>query len=108
MSTTSFEHVEGVVLITIVVGLVLFFTVRKLRRTRPDFRIGPPLIVGFAIRLAAIAAISAAGTLEATLRGGDEQTFLSLAARLARQPLGHGDLPHGPFQLQTVLFGLQL
>src|SRR5262249_50123825 len=27
---------------------------------------------------------------------------------LAASPLGHGDFPHGPYQLQTVLFAMEL
>ena len=91
----------------LVVGYVLWYVIGKLARSRPDFRIGTPVLVGVGLRLAAIAGISATG-LSATLRGGDETTFLDFARVLAAQPLGHGDLPHGIFQLQTVLFALQL
>lgn len=107
MQPHALENVEGVTLVLLVAGLVLWWVVAKLRRTRPDFNIGKPLAVGIGLRLLAIAAISATG-LETTLRGGDEETFLDAAKFLASQPLGHGDFPHGQFQLHTVIFALQL
>ncbi len=55
----------------------------------------------------AIVAINATG-IGTSLRGGDETTFLAFARILAAQPLGHGDLPHGIYQLQTDLFALQI
>lgn len=106
MSSDSFQNVEGVIVATLVVGFILLYIIRKLARSRTDFRVVMPVGVGFGIRLAAIAGISATG-LSSTLRGGDELTFLGLAKTLAAQPLGHGDLPHGLFQLQTVIFALE-
>ena len=106
-SPTALESAEGVVVVTLAVVMVLAFVVTRLRRSRPGFAIGRQLAVGFGIRLAAIAGISATG-LSATLRGGDETTFLAWARILASQPLGHGYLPHGIYQLQTVLFALEL
>jgi hypothetical protein len=105
---TSDQKVEGVILVALVVGVALLLLIRQLARARPDMRIGTPIAVGFGLRLAAIAAIGATGSLSSVLRGGDETTYLDLARFLASQPLGHGDLPHGPYQLQTVLFALQL
>ena len=107
MSENGLEHIEGVVVVVLLVGLVLWFMVRRFRQTRPDLRVGAPLLVGFGLRMAAIAGISATG-LSSTLRGGDETTFLNLAQFLAKQPLGHGDLPHGPYQLQTDILALEL
>lgn len=104
---TSFQNVEGVVLVTLIVVFLFWWLVHKLAASRPGFRVGAPLAVGFGLRLAAIAGISATG-LESTLRGGDETTFLDYARVLAAQPLGHGTLPHGPYQLQTVLFALEI
>jgi hypothetical protein len=83
------------------------YVIGRLARSRPEFRIRAPVLVGLGFRLGAIAAVTATG-LSSTLRGGDETTFLNLARYLASQPLGHGDLPHGPYQLQTSLFALQL
>ena len=108
ISPTGFEHIEGVVLVGLVVTYALWFLIARLRSTRPDLRIGAPVAVGYGLRLAAIAAIGATGSLSAVLRGGDETTYLNLARFLDLQPLGHGDLPHGPYQLQTDLFALQL
>jgi hypothetical protein len=104
---TTAESLEGVVLVTLFVALVLGWVIRTLMRSRPDLAIGRPIALGVGIRLAAIAAIGATG-LSATLRGGDELTFLAWAGRLATQPLGHGYLPHGIYQLHTVLFALEL
>jgi hypothetical protein len=108
MSTdSSVEHAQGVMLATLFVAFVLMWLLRRFRRRRPELIVGWPLAIGFAIRLAAIAGINATG-LETTLRGGDETTFLNLAHVLANQPLGHGDLPHGLYQLHVVVMALQL
>jgi hypothetical protein len=106
VSDSALQAAEGVVLTVLVTGCVLIALVRFLRRSRPEFAVGRPLAVGFAIRLVAIAAISLTG-LQATLRGGDETTFLRLARNLAHQPIGRGYWPHGPYQLHTVLFALE-
>jgi hypothetical protein len=97
---------EGVAVTVLVVGYVLWWLVHRLSRSRSELRIATPLAIGFGLRLFAIAAIGLTG-LEQTLRGGDENTFLSLARFLAKQPFGHGWLPNGRFQLHTVLFGLE-
>lgn len=102
----STVHAEGVILTTLFVGGVLWFLIRKLSRSRPDLRIGGPIAIGFGLRLAAIAGIGLTG-LGSTLRGGDETTFLYYASYLAHQPLGHGYIPHGPYELHVVLFALE-
>lgn len=99
-------QVEGVVLVTLLVGYVLWWLVCKFRRSRPDLRIGAPVTVAFGIRLAAIAGIGLTG-LQSTLRGGDETTFLAQAHILARQPLSTAFIPHAEFQLHVVLFALE-
>jgi hypothetical protein len=105
---TATNPAAGVVIAILFVGVVLIFFVRLLTRNRPGFGVvGRALLVAFAIRLLAIVAINATG-LGASLRGGDETTFLRWAQTLAAQPLGHGDWPHGIYQLQTVLFALQI
>src|SRR5450759_4537631 len=101
MSDQGLQNVEGVAVTLLVVGYVLWFVIHRFRRTRPDFHVGIPIAVAFGLRLAAIATIGSLG-LGATLRGGDEITFLQRAADLASQPLGHGDWPHGIYQLHTV------
>jgi hypothetical protein len=106
VSDATFQHIEGVVLVVLIVGYAVWFLIRKLARTRPDFRIGVPIGVGVGLRLAAIAGISQTG-LEPVLRGGDETTFLDLARLLAPSPVGHGYLPHGRYQLHTDVFALE-
>jgi hypothetical protein len=107
MSDTSLRRAEGLIVVVVVVAYVLAFVVRRLRRRRPDFRIGAPLFVGLALRIAAVAAINAT-SLQQQLRGGDEQTFLAYARVLASTPWGRGFRPHGIYQLQTVVFAVQI
>lgn len=102
----STDRIEGVVLVMLLVACLLWWLVRGLGRVRPEFRIGAALAVAFGVRLAAIAGIGLTG-LQSTLRGGDETTFLAYARILARQPLSTAYVPHGQFQLQTVLFALE-
>jgi hypothetical protein len=106
VSGTSAVNVEGVIVVTLVVGYVLWFLVRMLIRSRPELHIGWPLGVAFGLRLVAIAGISVTG-LQSVLRGGDESTFLFSAHNLARMPFGTGDIPHGIYQLHVVLFSLE-
>jgi len=101
------QPLEGVIVAILLVGAALMLTLRWLGRVRPDFRVGAAVTVAYVVRLLAIAALNATG-LGASLRGGDETTFLDYAAQLARQPLGHGDFPHGIYQLQTVVFALEM
>jgi hypothetical protein len=89
----SLQNVEGMPLVTLLVGTVLAWSIRRLHRFRPELRIAWSFAVAFGIRLLAIAGISAT-ELQATLRGGNETTFLGLARILASQPLGTGDFPH--------------
>jgi hypothetical protein len=107
MTDTAFQNIEGVTLVLLVVGYVLCYLIRVLRRPRPELRIGWPIGVGLGLRLAAIAGVSAVG-LDSTLRGGDEITFLSYGHHLAAQSFGHGYWPHGVYQLHVVLFALEL
>lgn len=107
MTSSSLVSAETVIVVGLLVGYLLWFLVGKLGATRPDFKIRAPVLVGFALRLVAIAGVSASG-LQSALRGGDETTFLDLARALASQPLGHGDYPHGPFQLHVVVFALEI
>ncbi len=98
---------EGLLLTIIAVSVILLAVVKRLQRRRPQLQIGLPLAVALGIRLLSIIAINATG-LGASLRGGDETTFLQFAQQLAAQPLGHGYFPHGPYQLMTVLFALEI
>ncbi len=56
MSDTTLRRAEGLILIALLVSYVLAFVTRRLRSTRPDFRIGRPVIVGFGLRLMAVVA----------------------------------------------------
>jgi hypothetical protein len=99
---------ENLILVVVIVSCTLGYTIRRLRQRRPDFKIGLPIAAGVALRLLAVAAINATGSLQTQLRGGDEETFLGFAHTLASTPWGHGFLPHGPYQLQTIVFAVQL
>jgi hypothetical protein len=107
VSGNSFGRAEGTLVVVLLVAYALAFAITRLRRRRPGFRIVGPIVAGVAVRLMAIAAISASG-LQNQLRGGDEQTFLAFAHQLAGSPWGHGFFPHGIYQLQTVVFAVQM
>ncbi len=106
-SATSLQNAEGVLLVTLIVALILRFLFLRFQRSRPDFYIGLPLAVAFAIRLLAIAGISATG-LGPVLRGGDETTFLNWPSTSPSSPLAMPTCRTGSIQLQTVTFALQL
>lgn len=107
MSDVMLRRVEALILVGAVVAYVLAFVITRLRRRRPDLRIGLPVAVGVGVRLLAVAGINAT-SVSASLRGGDEQTYLGFANILAGTPWGRGFLPHGPYQLQTVVFAAQI
>ena len=107
MSDATLHRAEGLILVVLLVAYVLAYVVRRLQRRRPDFHVARPLIIGLVLRLGAVAAINAT-SVQAQLRGGDEETFLTLARTLAATPWGRGFRPHGPFQLQTVVFAVQI
>jgi hypothetical protein len=107
MSDATLRRAEGLILVALVVACALAYVLARLRRRRPDFRVGRPVCVGAAVRLLAVVAINAT-SIQAQLRGGDEGTFLSFARILAATPWGRGFRPHGPFQLQTVGFAVQI
>jgi hypothetical protein len=99
------DPAAGVTILILAVTVVLIYAVLRLGRTRPGFSIGRAIAVAFGIRLLAILAINATG-LGASLRGGDEDTFLFYAQQLASHPLSHNYLPHGVYQLHVVVFAL--
>jgi hypothetical protein len=108
VSSDAHLQAETVVLSALLSVYVLGFFIRRFRRTRPDFRIGPQMALAVGLRWLAVAGISATG-LQGSLRGGDEDTFLSWAHELAKDPFGHGWWPHQPqFPLHTVTFAFQL
>jgi hypothetical protein len=104
---SSFLQAETVIVSIGLTALVVAFVLHRLRRRRPDFRIGTPIAVGIGIRLLAIAGVASSG-LQASLRGGDETTFLTYARLLSQDPFGHGYWPHGHYPLHTVVFATQL
>jgi hypothetical protein len=104
---SSFLQAETVLVSIGLTALVIAFVLHRLRRRRPDFAIGTPIIVGVGIRLLAIAGVASSG-LQSSLRGGDETTFLTYARLLSEEPFGHGYWPHGPYPLHTVVFATQL
>ncbi|HEU0249895.1 MAG TPA: hypothetical protein VFR48_04135, partial [Solirubrobacteraceae bacterium] len=102
------DRVEGVVLMTLVCGYGLALLVRFLQRSRPDFRPARPLVASVALRLLALAGVSASG-LAATLQGGDELGFLGDARTLAATPFSSGGwLPGGPYPLHEIVFAVQI
>jgi hypothetical protein len=103
----SFDQAATFLATTLIIGYLLAVAVARLRRSRPDLRVGTPLLVGFGLRIVAILGISVTG-LSSTLRGGDETTFLTYAQFLAAHPLGRSFLPHAPYQLQTDVFALEI
>lgn len=108
MSSSTLHSAEATILATLIVAYALWFAVWRLRTRRPELRIGPPLAVGLAIRLAVSAGIGAAG-LGPTLRGSDETTFLDAAKQLASSSWGSGFwIPDSNDQLHTVLFAVQM
>jgi hypothetical protein len=107
MKVPASDAAAGVIIAILFVGVVLMFAVRRLGRGRAGFAIGWAIAVGFAIRLLGVVAINATG-IGASLRGGDENTFLYYALKLAGQPIDRNYLPHSPYQLHVVLFALQI
>ena len=99
---------EDLILVALIVSGTLAYAIRRLRQRRPEFKIGLPITVGVALRLLVVAALNTTGSLQAQLRGGDETTFLDWAHTLAANPWGASFVPHGTYQLQTVLFAIQL
>jgi hypothetical protein len=98
---------ETAIVSVLLTGWLLAFVLGRLKRTRPGFEVGTAVAVAVGLRLLAAAALSATG-LQGTLRGGDEETFLFWARLLADSPIGHGFIPHGPYQLHTVVFAVEI
>jgi hypothetical protein len=102
------NQAEGVILATVLGAYVLGLIVRLLRRSRPDWRPVGPLAVGLALRLAAIAGVSASG-LAATLHGGDETGFLANARLIAAAPFSSSVwTPGGAYHLHEIVMALQV
>ena len=98
-----------VVLATMLVAFGLTLVVRRLARSRPEFKVGAPLALGVGVRLLAIVGVATSGVGEA-LRGGDEITFLTRARAIAGAPFDAGvwlpvDASH---RLHEIVFALQI
>ena len=78
-------NLETLVIAAIAVWLVLVGVRRLLEHGRPGLALSRPVAVGYALRLAAIAGVSAAG-IGQQLRGGDEGTYLGQAHQIAASP----------------------
>ena len=109
MSDSSLYDLLCVALMVLLVGFGLTFTVGRLARTRPEFSVGLPLGVGFAVRLLAIVAVSTSG-VGLTLRGGDELKFLIDARAIAASSFDSDLwLPIGEaHRLHQIVFALQI
>ncbi len=108
MTASTFLATQTVLIAVLSSGFVLVVLIGRLRKGRPDFAVGAPVAVGFAVRLIAIVGVSSTG-LSSTLRGGDESTFLGFARYLATySPWGRDFIPHGHFPLHTVVFATQI
>jgi hypothetical protein len=108
LTSATLYDVETVMLAIAVVGLALAALVRRLRRSRPGFAVGAPLVAGLAARLLAVAVVAVTG-LGATLRGPDEASFLQHARELAGNTLDSGLwLPGDAHPLHEIVFALQM
>jgi hypothetical protein len=108
MSDTTLYNTECVVLMILLVSFALVYAVRRLRRTRPDFDIGRPLAIGYVLRLVTIAVVSVSGQ-GLTLRGGDENTFLADARRIAASGFDSNLwFPAQFHRLHEIVFALQI
>ena len=105
---TAIDRTLLLVMVVAFWAYAIVFVVRLLRRRRRALNVMAPLVVGYAVRVVAMAAVTATG-VGSSLRGGDEITFLDHAHTLA----GTGFpsrlwLPYGRYGLHEILFGLQL
>src|SRR5687768_6635983 len=91
-SDLELEAVLPVLVLTFAFGYVAWGVLHLLRRRRPDLTIGIPVTIGFGCRLAAALAVSLTPFAD-TLRGGDEEVFLSRAKELT---------DHGVFSAESL------
>jgi hypothetical protein len=80
----------GFILLVAAGSWVVYAVLRSLRRRRPDFDIGLPVVVGGAGRMFVLAFVGLTGA-GSGLRGGDEFTFMTHATALAHTPFGTAD-----------------
>jgi hypothetical protein len=105
---TGLDHVLVMAMVILFWGYVIWLVLRLLGRKRPAMALLGPTGVGYAIRLLAMAAVTATGIGQG-LRGGDEIEFVSVAHQIASASLGSPAwLPFGKHGLYEIVFALQL
>jgi hypothetical protein len=82
LSSNTLINVETVVIAAVATGLTLLWLLRLLQRSRPGLNVGRAVAVGYGLRLASIALISATG-IGTQLRGGDEIAYAAQAHVMA-------------------------
>lgn len=108
LSDSTLYDFECVVLATLVVGGVIACFTGRLKRSRPGFVVATAVAVGLAARLAAAAGVSVSG-IGRTLRGGDEQSFISGAREVAASGFDSGLwIPSDTYRLHEIVFALQI
>ena len=85
MSSNTLTDVETVVIAVVATGFALRWLLRLLQRSRPGLSVGRAVAVGYGLRLASIALVSATG-IGPQLRGGDEATFMAQAQQIVSTP----------------------
>src|SRR5438270_5006733 len=75
---TGLDRVLVMAMMLLFWGYAIAVLVTFLRRRRAEFAVRGPLAFGYLVRVLSITAVSATG-IGASLRGGDELTFLNFA-----------------------------
>ncbi len=105
---TGLDHVLVMAMVILFWGYVIGLLLRLLGRKRPAMALLAPIAVGYAVRLLAMAAVTATGIGQG-LRGGDEITFVTIAHQIASSSFGSTAwLPFGKHGLYEIVFALQL
>ena len=105
---TALYRLECVVLAALIVSVGLALALQQLRRTRPELSIHPAVSAGLAVRLVAVAGVSAAG-LSPSLRGYDEAGFVRGAREVAASSFDSGIwLPSESHRLHEIVFAIQI
>lgn len=108
MTSARLYDIECILLATLLVAFALAHALRRLGARRAELAVGRPIAAGVALRLIAIVAVNTTG-LGATLRGGDEVTFVQGAREIAGSGLDSGLwVPTGSHRLQEIVFALQI
>jgi hypothetical protein len=75
------DVLAGLVTLAVVVW-ALYYLLRRLRTSRPDFKIGTPVWVGVGLRIVAAIVVTSTG-VGSNLRGGDESLFLQTSENIS-------------------------